>query len=785
MHRFTILVGLSLVILMLLGAFQIAPLNIQPLTSPAHATTYTVTLRPNGPGDLTQLSRTGASSNWAAVADTTADGDGSYVVKTAGGGGYYDGYDLYTLQTASLSGYFISSVAVYWVSASLNAHFTYIKTHGTTYQGPVYADTCDPYCHTWRTRSTTYSSNPYTGAPWTSDEINALQVGVFLQAYMNINGEADGYCTQEYVVVTYTENYYFTITNYPSSVFVGQNFAGIVVTVYNTATSTVKTDYTGQAYFTSTDPLASLPYTSSSMYTFTTGTGGDNGIHTFVGFTLNTAGSQTITVMDASSNSKQSSAITVLTGTVTTQYLTSTSITANGLTSKLLSTTESTTYEVGSGGASGGWSGTFYVGIRVYKRTSAGTETEITTTYVALAPLGTGLTATYTPPGTSLAYTDSIIIRVYFCKGNAWLSTQTSWQTGPLGASYLNATTWTITYAYTYYSVNWNNGVITFYLYYGSPTYLTRIANFVYTPITTRFSNNIGADVGTTPVVNINVINYAQSSLPYLMWMQTMTYTFAQVVPSTTAGKQYVLTGVSGGSPAQNGATGTYTPTLAGTITATYKVQYLLIMMLNPPFFSSSSITPAAGIYWKDAASQVAISANTVNEYTFSSWTGSGLGSYSGNNAGTTITMNSPVIETANFASSAPSSISVTVTSYPPAGSGFIKVDDTTYDAPHTFTWTVGSTHKLEAITPVSCGVGCQYVFTQWSDGTTTPVYASYTTPSSTATITAIYKTQYQIRIGPQLIGALMLVPLTPLSVFKSYIIRAHHDFCHRASTSA
>jgi hypothetical protein len=454
----------------------------------------------------------------------------------------------------------------------------------------------------------------------------------------------------------------------------------------------------------------------------------------------------------------------VQTGTVTTQYLTSTSITANGLTSKQLSTAESTTTVQGGIGVTGGTSPPIYVGIRVYKRTSAGTETEITTTYVAQANLGTGLTATYTPPGTSLAYTDSIIIRVYFYRSSGWTGAMDTWQTGPLGASYLNATTWTITYAYTYYSLNYNTGVTTFYLYYGSSSYPTRIANFVYTPITTRFSNNIGADVGTTPVVSINVINYAQSSLPYLMWTQTMTYTFAQVVPSTTAGKQYVLTGVSGGSPAQNGATGTYTPTLAGTITATYKVQYLLIMMRNPPFLSSNLITPAAGIYWKDAASQVAISANTVNEYTFSSWTGSGLGSYSGNNAGTTITMNSPVIETANFASSAPSSVSVTVTSYPPAGSGFIKVDDTTYDAPHTFTWTVGSTHKLEAITPVSCGVGCQYVFTQWSDDTTTPVHASYTTPSSTATITAIYKTQYQITIGPQSIGALMLAPFPLLT---------------------
>jgi hypothetical protein len=760
---------------MLLGAFQIESLNIQPLTSPAHATTYTITLRPNGPSDLTQLSRSGASSNWAAVAEATSDGWGSYVLKTAGGGGYYDGYDLYTLQTASLSGYFISSVAVYWVSSSINAHSTYIKTHGTTYQGPIYADTCDPYCNTWITRVTTYSSNPYTGAPWTSDEINALQVGVFLRAYMNYNGEADGYCTQEYVVVTYTENYYFTITGYSSPVFVGQSFSGVVVTVYYTASGTVKTDYAGQVYFTSTDPLASLPYTSSSTYTFTTGTGGDNGIHTFTGFALNTASAQTITVVDGSGNSKQSSPITVQTGTVTTQYLTSTIITANGLTSPSLSTAESTTTVQGSVGASNYLSSSWKVGIRVYTRNSAGTETEITTTYVAQANLGTGLMGTYTPPGTSLTFTDSIVVRVYFYTGTSagWTSALNSWQTGPLGASYLNATTWTITYAYTTFTcTNYCGSGFTFWLYYGSSTYPSNIANFVYTPITTRFSNNIGGDTGTTPVVSINVVNYPQSSLPYLMWTQTMTYTFAQAVPSTTAGKQYVLTGVSGGTPAQNGATGIYMPTMAGTITATYKIQYLLIMQVEPPILSSSSTTPAVGIYWKDAASQVAISANTVSGYTFSSWIGSGLGSYSGTSASATITMNGPITETGNFG---PSSVSVTVTSYPLVGSGFIKVEDAAYDAPHTFTWDVGSTHKLEAITPVSCGAGCHYVFVQWSDGTTTPVYPSYTTPSSTATITAIYETQYHITIGgAQSIGALMSAPPTLLT----HIVRPTPNSC-------
>ena len=128
-----------------------------------------------------------------------------------------------------------------------------------------------------------------------------------------------------------------------------------------------------------------------------------------------------------------------------------------------------------------------------------------------------------------------------------------------------------------------------------------------------------------------------------------------------------------------------------------------------------------------------------------------------------TITMSGPITEIANFLSS--SGVSVTVTSSPAVGPGFIKVDDVVQSTPYTTSWTAGSTHKLEATTPVSCGARCQYVFVQWSDGTTTPVYESYVIPSTgPASITAIYETQYQIIIGAQSVSVPMLVPPTLLT---------------------
>jgi len=92
----------------------------------------------------------------------------------------------------------------------------------------------------------------------------------------------------------------------------------------------------------------------------------------------------------------------------------------------------------------------------------------------------------------------------------------------------------------------------------------------------------------------------------------------------------------------------------------------------------------------------------------------------------------------------APPTVSITVTSSP-AGSGFVKVDNTAYTTPHTFSWTVGDTHTLEALSPVSGGTGIQYVWTSWSDGGAQ--MHDYVVPSSSATVTANYQTQYYISV--------------------------------------
>jgi hypothetical protein len=72
----------------------------------------------------------------------------------------------------------------------------------------------------------------------------------------------------------------------------------------------VDVNYQGTVSFSSTDPDTGVVL--SADYTFTTGVGGDNGVHTFSGgVTLVTVGDQTLTVTDTISSIAGSATVTV------------------------------------------------------------------------------------------------------------------------------------------------------------------------------------------------------------------------------------------------------------------------------------------------------------------------------------------------------------------------------------------------------------------------------------------------------------------------------------------
>jgi len=70
-----------------------------------------------------------------------------------------------------------------------------------------------------------------------------------------------------------------------------------------------------------------------------------------------------------------------------------------------------------------------------------------------------------------------------------------------------------------------------------------------------------------------------------------------------------------------------------------------LTMQVSPS--GAGTTTPTS--WWYYLGDTVTISATATNGYVFNSWTGTGLGSYSGSLKDETITMNGPITETANF----------------------------------------------------------------------------------------------------------------------------------------
>jgi hypothetical protein len=72
------------------------------------------------------------------------------------------------------------------------------------------------------------------------------------------------------------------------------------------------------------------------------------------------------------------------------------------------------------------------------------------------------------------------------------------------------------------------------------------------------------------------------------------------------------------------------------------------------------------------------------------------------------------------------------------------KVNNTTYNTPKLFTWDIGSTQTLEAISPQVVGAN-RYVFSKWSNNNDTNLVQTITVNSNIGEYTAIYKTQFRL----------------------------------------
>jgi hypothetical protein len=167
---------------------------------------------------------------------------------------------------------------------------------------------------------------------------------------------------------------------------------------------------------------------------------------------------------------------------------------------------------------------------------------------------------------------------------------------------------------------------------------------------------------------------------------------------------------------------------------------------VNPA--GGGTTNPTGSIIWVDSGS-LAIQAMPSFNYAFSSWSTdtASITFATATSASTAATINGAGTITANFQLA---TVQIIVTSNP-IGSGFVKVDGNAYATPQTFSWTIGSTHTLEALSPVSGGTGIQYVWTSWNDSEAQT--HSITVPSTSTTYTANFKTQWQVTFSQSGVG--------------------------------
>lgn len=159
------------------------------------STPMTLTLRPNGSGSVTELTKSaGCAANWNCVDESSSD-EASTTVSTASSSFKED---LYAAENSGLSSGTIDSVVIFarvqaTGSASARKAHTLIRVGGSDYAGnDIDIDAYSSFTN----MSTRYTTNPNTGVAWTWAAIDALEIGVGLKK--------SSQCTQVWIVVYYT-----------------------------------------------------------------------------------------------------------------------------------------------------------------------------------------------------------------------------------------------------------------------------------------------------------------------------------------------------------------------------------------------------------------------------------------------------------------------------------------------------------------------------------------------------------------------------------------------------
>ncbi len=162
---------------------------------------------------------------------------------------------------------------------------------------------------------------------------------------------------------------------------------------------------------------------------------------------------------------------------------------------------------------------------------------------------------------------------------------------------------------------------------------ITENANFT--------QNNVQVAVQTNPTgLSFTVDGTSYTSTQTFSWQPGSTHTIATTSPQSGAtGVRYAWMNWTGGGAISH----TVAPTTNKTYTANFNTQYFLTMSHG----TGGTVSPTSG--WRNSGAAISISGKAATGYSFTSWSGSGTGSFSGTNNPASITMGGPITETATF----------------------------------------------------------------------------------------------------------------------------------------
>ncbi|MFC2083992.1 FG-GAP-like repeat-containing protein, partial [Bacteroidota bacterium] len=142
------------------------------------------------------------------------------------------------------------------------------------------------------------------------------------------------------------------------------------------------------------------------------------------------------------------------------------------------------------------------------------------------------------------------------------------------------------------------------------------------------------------PGRNFTVDSTTYTTEQVFSWQAGSSHTLSTTSPqSGGTGIQYVWNNWSDGGNINH----TISPMVNTIFTASFDTEYYLTMTAD----TGGSVTPSSG--WRLSEENIEIEAFPDSLHSFEEWTGSGPGSYTGNNNPDTITMNGPIEEVASF----------------------------------------------------------------------------------------------------------------------------------------